>query len=72
MPSSAEEARGLPARVAELEEASKTKTSKLWAQRRIMNMEVVSEQAHKKRAEYTTRIVSLKVICVSSKGSWIF
>lgn len=55
IPGFAEQARCLRARVAELKEASKKKTAKMWAKRKTMDMEVVAELARTKRAEYTAR-----------------
>lgn len=56
----AEEAKTLRARLAELEEASKTKVSKVRARRRTAFMKVVAEKAHMKRAEHTGQIAQLE------------
>lgn len=51
---------GRCARVAELEEVSKTKASKVRAKHRAADIEVVAEQAHTKRTEHTARIAQLE------------
>lgn len=72
MPGLAKEARDLRACVVALEEASKTKASKVCAKRRTAETEVVAEQTRTERAEPTAKIAQLKDVLHELNGKLDF
>lgn len=68
----ADDARILRARLAELEQSSKTQAAKVWAERKTADMEVVAEQPRTNRAEHLARIAYLEGDLHQVKGKLDF
>lgn len=56
----ADEAKSLRTRVAEMEKASKAKASKVWTNRKTVNMIAEAEQGRSNCAEHTARLAQLE------------